>query len=282
MPSEGLPNNNFGLDYVAAFNGMSFDKAGNMYAAGRLSLNYNATPSVNFGGAWVSRDDGATWTNISPSTVNVYDIKADSRNNQVLYACTTTGEVLVSYKGAETPAADWISLDDFSFSVPTGVHEDPTSPKHMYVTTFGGGIWRLELPVAVTGENGANTDSGNGFSVPQAAGCHDSAPQGEVDLFQINANKDKATLYWSPANDATGYAIFYKRSQSAWDNGDFHATTIDYSVAGAVNNLTINDLLPWADYDFRVVPMKGCAAGDSSNQLSTKKASQEVTFRWRE
>lgn len=149
MPTEGLPANPVGLSKVAAFNGISEDRNGLLYGAAHVQ--YMPPPAQReYGGVWVTADSGANWKNIYNTAVGVNDIHVDSRNNKVLYICNTlNGQVLVSYKGAETTDADWILVQGMNHHTPTKVLEDPNNPAYMYVTTFGGGTYHLKLPYPV-------------------------------------------------------------------------------------------------------------------------------------
>lgn len=149
MPTEGLPANPVGLSQVAAFNGISEDRNGLLYGAAHVQ--YMPPPAQReYGGVWVTADSGANWKNIYNTAVGVNDIHVDSRNDNVLYICNTlNGQVLVSYKGAETTDADWILVQGMNHHTPTKVHEDPNNPAYMYVTTFGGGTYHMKLPYPV-------------------------------------------------------------------------------------------------------------------------------------
>lgn len=149
MPTEGLPKNPVGLSQVASFNGISEDRNGLLYGAAHVQ--YMPPPANReYGGVWVTADSGKNWKNIYSSNINVNDIHVDSRNDNVLYICNTlNGQVLVSYRGAETTDADWQLVQGMNHHTPTKVLEDPNNPAYMYVTTFGGGTYHLKLPYPV-------------------------------------------------------------------------------------------------------------------------------------
>ncbi len=198
MPTEGMQPNRKGLDYVAAFNGLSVDSKGNIYGAGRAAPVNGDKGKRDYGGGWVSQDDGKTWKMIYPSTANVYDLRVDSRNDNVLYLCNTVGgEVYVSYKGVDTGFDDWIKLDEFQHMVPTRVMEDTRDPSKMYATTFGGGIWHLSLPKPVQTETHKLTYDGNG-------NAEGEPPVDDQNPYQKNS---KATVKGSNGMTKPGYVF---------------------------------------------------------------------------
>ncbi|MDR0833272.1 MAG: hypothetical protein LBN93_03690 [Candidatus Symbiothrix sp.] len=133
---------------VMAFNGISIAQDGTLYAAGRARSVNGSDYNRNFGGVWMTKDDGATWTTIFPTNSYVTDVKVDSRNNNRLYIATLDGgKVLVSDKGDQTTANDWTELPNFNFKHPQRIVEDPQDEHKFYVTTFAGGVWRMPVPV---------------------------------------------------------------------------------------------------------------------------------------
>ncbi|MBO0413198.1 InlB B-repeat-containing protein, partial [Enterococcus hulanensis] len=209
MPTEGMQPNRKGLDYVAAFNGLSVDSKGNIYGAGRAASVNGDKGKRDYGGGWVSQDDGKTWKMIYPSTANVYDLRVDSRNDNVLYLCNTVGgEVYVSYKGVDTGFDDWIKLDEFQHMVPTRVMEDTRDPSKMYATTFGGGIWHLSLPKPVQTETHKLTYDGNGNdkgSVPtDSASPYDKKSEAVLKDAGDLAKTGKKFVGWNTKADGSG------------------------------------------------------------------------------
>ncbi|MDT2659532.1 InlB B-repeat-containing protein [Enterococcus hulanensis] len=209
MPTEGMQPNRKGLDYVAAFNGLSVDSKGNIYGAGRAASVNGDKGKRDYGGGWVSQDDGKTWKMIYPSTANVYDLRVDSRNDNVLYLCNTVGgEVYVSYKGVDTGFDDWIKLDEFQHMVPTRVMEDTRDPSKMYATTFGGGIWHLSLPKPVQTETHKLTYDGNGNdkgSVPtDSASPYEKKSEAVLKDAGDLAKTGKKFVGWNTKADGSG------------------------------------------------------------------------------
>ncbi|MDH6365880.1 MULTISPECIES: InlB B-repeat-containing protein [unclassified Breznakia] len=223
MPSNANSDANMesswkGNDYVSVFSGVSFDSKGNIYASGKVASLNGAPGKREFGGGWVSGDDGHTWKLIYPSNENVYDLQVDSRNDNVLYLCNTTGgEVYVSYKGADTTFDDWIKLDGFQFTVPTRVIEDSRDPKYMYTTTFGGGVWHLELPQPVVTEQHTITYDGNGITAGAAP----------VDTNATYAKKSKVKVLGTATMNNTG-KTFIGWNTKADGSGDMYQENDEY------------------------------------------------------
>lgn len=101
----------------------------------------------------------------------------------------------------------------------------------------------------------------------QAVSCTKEKPDHAPDLFQINATKDKATLYFSPVNNAvTGYTIFY-----GYERGDERFNvSFPYGTSDGVISYTINYLSPNTRYYFKVRADNGCRRGYWSDTLSAR------------
>ena len=100
-----------------------------------------------------------------------------------------------------------------------------------------------------------------------AAVCTGEKPDHPPDLFQINATKDKATLYFTPVNNAvTGYSIFY-----GYERGDERFNvSFPYGYSDGVISYTINYLSPNTRYYFKVRADNGCRRGWWSDTLSAR------------
>lgn len=98
-----------------------------------------ATPGGDTGGGlFVSSDAGASWRNVLPKAQHVYDVTVDSKNPDVLYAC---GFDRSAWRSSDR-GATWVRLRGFNFQWGHRVVPDRVDPTRIYVTTFGGGLWR--------------------------------------------------------------------------------------------------------------------------------------------
>lgn len=96
--------------------------------------------------------------------------------------------------------------------------------------------------------------------------CPDSAPKTSPNLFQINLQKNSATLYFSPIDGPnTGYVISYGLD----DKAEGYAVSFPYSSSPGVVSYTINSLFP-AHWYFKIRGQNGCMPGVWSNVLSTQ------------
>ncbi len=97
-----------------------------------------AAPSGDTGGGiFLSKDAGQTWVQVLSEAQHVYDVTADPRNPDVMYACGFDQGVYRSADRGET----WQRLKGFNFKWGQRVAPDPADPTRIYVTTFGGGVW---------------------------------------------------------------------------------------------------------------------------------------------
>ena len=121
-------------------------------------------PSNRFGGILLSTDGGATWKHVFDKDQLVYDITADPRNPNVLYACGFSSSVWRSQDRGLT----WARLGGYNFKWGHRVVLDPRDASRIYVTTFGGSVWHGPA----TGDPGAVED----IVTPQAAQSHPRGP----------------------------------------------------------------------------------------------------------
>lgn len=103
--------------------------------------------------------------------------------------------------------------------------------------------------------------------------CGDSAPTSSPNLFQINSNGNKATLYFVPVSgNNSGYYISY----GVTPNAEGFGTSFNYSDTSGVIPYTINYLFPGTWY-FKVRGQNGCMPGNWSSVMSVKVGSGVVT-----
>lgn len=122
------------------------------------------------------------------------------------------------------------------------------------------------------GDSGQNSGSSsnpivNFFSEAKAPTCADQTPGSAPELFQIDSENGSATLYFSPA---TGSVNSYNISYGFIPGVYLFGTTMDSSQNSGVQQITINHLLPYVTYNFKVMAVNGCAPGPWSKDLSVK------------
>ena len=98
-----------------------------------------------------------------------------------------------------------------------------------------------------------------------AAKCSDVKPDKAPELFQIDATKTSAKLYFTPVNNAiSGYTIIYGTERGRDDFG----VSFPHGQYEGVIDFTINALNPATIYYFRVRADNGCRQGWMSDTMS--------------
>jgi photosystem II stability/assembly factor-like uncharacterized protein len=89
------------------------------------------------GGIYLSTDGGKNWRNVLDSDQHVYDVTADPRTPDTLYACGFESAAWRSTDRGRT----WQRIPGFDFKWGHRVIPDPADPKMVFITTFGGSVW---------------------------------------------------------------------------------------------------------------------------------------------
>ena len=146
----------------------------------------------------------------------------------------------------------------------------------IYATTDSGGsndtgallYYVIEAPTE-EGSSPSTAPFSTSYSTSQPHTCGDTAPAGQIELFQINRTGTAAILYFTPIRDnISSYHIVYGYKPEDQRFGLLWAPTAEDSNSG-VQSITINHLDPKSNYSFSVIPVNGCAAGTWSNWLSS-------------
>lgn len=88
------------------------------------------------GGIFLSKDDGATWTQVMKKDQHIHDITIDVRNH-VYYACGFNASAYRSEDRGNT----WQRIKGYNFKWGKRVEPDPRNPGNVFIITFGGGVW---------------------------------------------------------------------------------------------------------------------------------------------
>ena len=89
------------------------------------------------GGVFLSKDAGASWTNVLDESRRIYDVTVDPRNHDILYAAGFEASV---WRSADR-GATWKRIRGFNFKFGHRVFPDPFDPLKIYITTFGSSVW---------------------------------------------------------------------------------------------------------------------------------------------
>lgn len=130
-----------------------------------------------------------------------------------------------------------------------------------------------ETPPPAPGKKSGKKSSSHSPSVP---GCGAQKPDFAPDLFQIDAQTESVTLYFSPVSgNRDRYYISYSTDEAAEEHGyEFK------SDASGVISVDIRDLQPHTTYFFKVRAGNGCQPGDWSNILSVQTGQRFPSYRW--
>lgn len=90
------------------------------------------------GGIYLSEDAGKTWRQVLERDRHIYDVTIDPRDANVLYAA---GFESCAWRSTDR-GENWTRIAGFNFKWGHRVIPDPDNPKVVYITTFGGGVWR--------------------------------------------------------------------------------------------------------------------------------------------
>jgi len=131
-------------------------------------------------------------------------------------------------------------------------------------------------PSPATPAPGKKAAKGSSGSSPSAPGCSAQKPVAVPDLFQIDAQTESVTIYFSPVSgNRDRYYVSYSTSENAEEHGfEFQ------NDANGVIAVDIHALQTHTTYFFKVRAGNGCQPGDWSNILSVQTGQRFPSYRW--
>lgn len=114
-------------------------------------------------------------------------------------------------------------------------------------------------------------ETSSGLTAPVILGCTSNTPENAPELFQIDRNSDKATLYFVPASgEVTSYYIAYGLDLVAEQFG----AQFDQGKTTGVLSYKVSNLDPNTTYYFKVRAGNDCAAGPWSSSMKSTAGSK--------
>ncbi len=126
---------------------------------------------------------------------------------------------------------------------------------------------------SVSSDNSSSSSSSSSNN-DQGTDCSSSKPVSVSDLFQINASKTSAKLYFTPQSDTSQYFISFSSQNT---NAEEHGEQVTLLSEG-VQSHTIYYLKPNTNYYLKVRGQNGCAPGNWSNILKFK-TNEKIYYR---
>ena len=200
---------------------------------------------------------------------NFYDLVAVSNSNTVISSFDQPVSFVITY-GTDTESAyDENTLDVYKYSNSAWTKQNCTldNVANTLACSLNGfstyGVFGQAISSSGSSSSSSGSSSSGSSSVPT---CNDSSPNGTPDLFQIDATKNTATLYFTSVKPISEYVIKY----GIGDRTDQYSGTFKTNQTEGVISITISSLTPNTDYTFSVRGGNGCATGNWSNAKTAK------------
>ncbi len=214
-------------------------------------------------------------------TSSIYDTGGNARFQELTYTAQTPANTAIRVKVRTSRSADMSGAPAFSSCSPvaSGTDLSLTSCTHdedryvqyevNLVSTDGVATPTFEDISIGYDVTPATTNTGSDPNGSPSA-CNGETPAGTPDLFQIDANSDSATMYFTPVSNASAYVISF----STTPNAEEHGATVTLGKEG-VQQYRVAFLNPSTTYFFRVRAQNGCLAGGWSNIRSTRTTAKD-------
>lgn len=144
---------------------------------------------------------------------------------------------------------------------------NPIGGKETWVSEYPGN-WKLKKPVDLpqthdevvcpsepTPPTPLTKNYSRNYSTAYAVTCSDTKPSGIAHAAVTRLNSESALVQWT-IHSGNQTHIIYGESGTGW-----HHAALNVGIAG---NFTVYGLVEGRTYDWQVIPMNGCMAGDRS------------------
>jgi hypothetical protein len=102
----------------------------------------DANPGDLSGGLYLTDDGGQNWRRIGRQGPQTFGGYFHPTQDPWIYMTLTEGAPGAGLWLSRNQGRSWMAIDDLPFANIQRVEFDPAHPAHLYLTTFGGGIWR--------------------------------------------------------------------------------------------------------------------------------------------
>jgi hypothetical protein len=136
--------------------------------ANTIYVSVSAAPGFSQDGVWKTTNGGINWTQVltgsqmgywhTPGYTHALTVKVHPDNPNIVYCGTVDHGLWVSTDAGTT----WNPFSNIPFQAPTNVAFDPLDRTKIYVTTFGGGVWKGYYLPLLPGD--ANSDGKVSFA----------------------------------------------------------------------------------------------------------------------
>lgn len=205
---------------------------------------------------------------------NFYELKVVADDGKEVSTFDSAVTFTIEYGSDTESTYDETSLDVYKYS--GGNWEDKnctldTSANTLTCSLSSFSTYALFGNPVSTSTSGSSNDS-VASSEPVPIVCHDSAPFGQPEIFQIDTTENSAVVYFTPIWQVGEYFLSYSENESAEEHGLGLSLGFD-----GVQKVEIGFLKPNTKYYFKVRGQRGCAPGDWSVIINSTTKGNVVT-----
>ena len=94
------------------------------------------------GGLYKTTDSGAAWKRVARKGDDCFGATINPRNPREVFMCIAESGPEPGLWRSDDAGETWTALEDLPFAHAQRVTFDPADPSIIYVSTFGGSVWR--------------------------------------------------------------------------------------------------------------------------------------------